>query len=210
MTSNPAAATTRALRRTSLDSSAGTSWTLTALDPVPVEWAAVAERSHPATVPGEVHTDLLAAGLVPDPFDGDNEAALAWIGRTSWSYRTRFTWAGGPERRHELVADGLDTLATVLLNSREVGRTANEHRTHRLDVTDVLVEGDNDLEIRFESPVLGAERLAAELGDRPRAYGHPFNSLGRARRVRGWCRGGCGGIHLCLRKIPLHHASHGP
>ena len=186
MTSNPTAATARALRRTSLDSAAGTSWTLTALDPVPVEWAAVAAQEHPATVPGEVHTDLLAAGLIPDPFDGDNEATLAWIGRTGWSYRTTFTWAGGPERRHELVAEGLDTLATVLVNGTEVGRTANEHRTHRLDVTEVLVEGSNDLEIRFESPVLGAERLAAALGDRPRAYDHPFNSLRKMASQYGW------------------------
>jgi len=27
----------------------------------------------PATVPGGVHTDLLALGTIPDPFVGDNE-----------------------------------------------------------------------------------------------------------------------------------------
>ena len=43
-------------------------------------------------VPGEVHVDLLAAGLIPDPFDGDNESLLAWIGRTDWIYRATFDW----------------------------------------------------------------------------------------------------------------------
>ncbi|WP_375423843.1 glycoside hydrolase family 2 protein [uncultured Friedmanniella sp.] len=184
MTSN-ATATTRALRRTSLDSAAGTAWTLTALTPVPETWAAVA-GGHPATVPGEVHVDLLAAGLIPDPFDGDHESALAWIGRTDWAYRASFTWPGGPEVRHELVADGLDTLATLVLNGTEIGRTANEHRQHRFDVTTQLVEGENRLEVRFESPVAGAERLAAELGDRPRAYGHPFNALRKMASQYGW------------------------
>ncbi len=32
-------------------------------------------RDVPATVPGCVHTDLLAAGLIPDPFRDDNESA---------------------------------------------------------------------------------------------------------------------------------------
>ncbi len=185
MTAVPTTATTHALRRTSLDSAAGTAWTLTALDPLPGAWAAVS-GSHPATVPGEVHTDLLAAGLIPDPLDGDNEAALAWIGRIGWSYRADFTWIAGPEQHHELVADGLDTLTTVLINGTEVARTANEHRTHRVDVTDALVEGTNTVEIRFESPVLGAERLSIELGERPRAYGHPFNSLRKMASQYGW------------------------
>ncbi|MBP2416354.1 glycoside hydrolase family 2 protein [Microlunatus capsulatus] len=186
MTANPTPATPRALRRTSLDSVGGTAWTLTALDPVPAGWAAVGEGPVAATVPGEVHAELLAAGLIPDPFDADHEAQLAWIGRTSWSYRAELTWTGGPEDHHELVADGLDTLATVLVNGTEVARTANEHRTHRVDVTDVLVEGTNTLEIRFEAPVTGAERLAAELGDRPRAYGHPFNALRKMASQYGW------------------------
>lgn len=190
MTSNPTAMArprlTTPLRRTSLDSAAGTAWTLTALSPVPGDWSAVGQREIAATVPGEVHVDLLAAGLIPDPFDGANEAALAWVGRADWAYATLFWWAGGPEARHELVADGLDTLATLVLNGAVVGRTANEHRVHRFDVTDLLTEGENTLQVRFESPVLGAQRLSAELGDRPRAYGHPFNALRKMASQYGW------------------------
>jgi beta-mannosidase len=33
----------------------------------------------PAAVPGTVHTDLLNAGLIPDPFYADNELRLQWI-----------------------------------------------------------------------------------------------------------------------------------
>ena len=34
----------------------------------------------PAAVPGCVHTDLLAAGKIPDPYYRDNESRLQWIG----------------------------------------------------------------------------------------------------------------------------------
>lgn len=47
-------------------------------------------RIVPATVPGCVHTDLLAAGLIPDPYLDDNETRLAWIGHTDWVYETTF------------------------------------------------------------------------------------------------------------------------
>ena len=44
----------------------------------------------PATVPGDVHLDLLANKKIPDPFFGDNEAKLQWIENESWEYRLNF------------------------------------------------------------------------------------------------------------------------
>ena len=44
----------------------------------------------PAKVPGCIHTDLLAAGKIPDPFFRDNENAVQWIGETNWTYRRTF------------------------------------------------------------------------------------------------------------------------
>ena len=40
-----------------------------------------------ATVPGCIHTDLLDAGKIPDPYYRDNELALFWIGETDWTYQ---------------------------------------------------------------------------------------------------------------------------
>jgi beta-mannosidase len=171
--------------RHDLGSSAGVSWTVEATTPLPEDWNDLAGRQ-PATVPGEVHHDLLTAGLIPDPFDGDNEAALAWIGRTDWGYEARFTWAPDGEARQDLVADGLDTVATIRLNDRLVGRTANQHRGYRFDVSALLRDGENVLRIEFEGPVTAASRLAAELGDRPRAYGHPFNAVRKMAAGFGW------------------------
>lgn len=73
---------------------------------------------HRATVPGCVHTDLLANELIPDPFVGENETSLQWIGKTDWEYRVRFDVPHETlTREHvELVFGGLDTYATVRLN----------------------------------------------------------------------------------------------
>ncbi|HJT74898.1 MAG TPA: hypothetical protein VJ720_12780, partial [Chitinophaga sp.] len=43
-----------------------------------------------ATVPGTVHTDLMAHHLIPDPFVGMNEKAVQWVDKKDWLYRTRF------------------------------------------------------------------------------------------------------------------------
>src|SRR5215510_584679 len=42
----------------------------------------------PATVPGCVHTDLLANGKIGDPFFRLNEKDQQWIENESWEYRT--------------------------------------------------------------------------------------------------------------------------
>src|ERR1044072_6133465 len=77
----------------------------------------------PAIVPGCVHTDLRRAGKIPDPFWGTNEANLQWIEERDWEYRATFSVPADllNEEKVELVADGLDTVATVRLNRRVIG-----------------------------------------------------------------------------------------
>jgi beta-mannosidase len=109
----------------------------------------------PASVPGGVHTDLLALGRISDPFVGDNETRVQWVAEADWEYRHQFSAA--PELLRQphiwLVCEGLDTLATVSLNGRELGRTANMFRQFRWDVKPLLKAGENDLRIIFDSPV---------------------------------------------------------
>ena len=108
-----------------------------------------------ACVPGGVHTDLLALGLIPDPFVGDNERRVQWVAKADWEYRRQFAVTPDFLRRSHiwLVCDGLDTLATVSLNGRELGRAANMFRQYRWDVKPLLRPGDNYLHIAFDSPV---------------------------------------------------------
>ncbi|MGH7997227.1 MAG: glycosyl hydrolase 2 galactose-binding domain-containing protein, partial [Opitutaceae bacterium] len=107
----------------------------------------------PAVVPGCVHRDLLRNRLIPDPFLGVNERELQWIEERDWEYRARFDAPAGllAERRVELVADGLDTVATVRLNGRVVARTENMFLGRRWNVKRGLRPRGNELRIRFES-----------------------------------------------------------
>lgn len=140
----------------------------------------------PATVPGVVHTDLLTAGLITDPFVDDAESTLQWIGRSDWEYRTTFDWSDDGSVRHDLVAEGLDTVAHIELNGSAVADTANQHRSYRFDVSELLQPGPNELVVRFRSPVQYAREQEAVLGERPHSYVHPFNAIRKAACNFGW------------------------
>lgn len=109
----------------------------------------------PAKVPGCIHTDLLAAQRIPDPFFRENEKLVQWVGETNWIYRR--TFLASPELlRHQRIllrCDGLDTLATVRLNGKELGRTDNMFRTWEFDVKEALAAGVNIIEVAFDSPL---------------------------------------------------------
>ncbi|HUC21658.1 MAG TPA: glycoside hydrolase family 2 protein [Streptosporangiaceae bacterium] len=139
-----------------------------------------------AAIPGEVHLDLLRAGLIADPFDGDNEAAQQWIGDTGWRYEARFEWHAGNAERHDLVAYGLDTAAEIELNGSLVARSENQHRSYRFDVRDLLVEGENTLSVTFAAPVPETLARAGRWGTLPHARHHEYNQLRKMACSFGW------------------------
>ncbi len=107
----------------------------------------------PAVVPGCVHDDLRRAKRIPDPFWGTNEADVQWIEERDWEYAASFNADASLLREEvvDLVADGLDTVATVRLNGRVVARTENMFIGHRWNVRGLLRRGRNTLSIRFGS-----------------------------------------------------------
>ncbi|MHA7134660.1 glycoside hydrolase family 2 protein [Oerskovia turbata] len=162
-------------------------WTVRAFaGPVPDHLADRVHAPVPATVPGTVHTDLLAAGIIPDPYLDDNEHVLAWIGRCDWEYRTTFEWTPDGHERHDLVADGLDTVAAVTLNGTLLAETANQHRSFRLPVDGLLLPGANELVVRFSSPLAYAAAQNVAMGYRPHTNPHPFNAIRKMACSFGW------------------------
>lgn len=109
----------------------------------------------PATVPGTVQTDLMAARLVADPYWRGQADSLEWIAERDWIYRTAFTTDSAflAHERIELLFKGLDTFAQVFLNGREVLRSDNMFREWKVDVAHLLRVGTNELEVRFSSPL---------------------------------------------------------
>jgi beta-mannosidase len=115
-----------------------------------------------ATVPGCVHTDLLALGLIEDPFYGDNEKDLQWIEKKDWEYQREFSLDKlEPGRQYELLFEGLDTYADVYLNEQKVGSAENMFIAHRFNVSEFLQQGTNTLRVYFHSPVrIGLEKAS--------------------------------------------------
>ncbi|MHC5794676.1 glycoside hydrolase family 2 protein [Lacisediminihabitans sp. FW035] len=148
--------------------------------------AQLAGRSFAATVPGSIHTDLLAAGIIDDPYLDDNEHLQAWIGACDWEYRTTFEWADDGREVAELVFEGLDTIARVELNGAVIAETRNMHRTYRFAVRSLLRAGQNELTVTFASPVRYADRESLEQGYRPHVNHHPYNSIRKMACSFGW------------------------
>jgi beta-mannosidase len=149
----------------------------------------LSEREVAAGVPGCVHTDLLAAGVIPDPYLDRNELSMSWIGHSDWRWTTTLHLEHAPAtqgRRADLVFEGLDTVAEVRVNQAVLGRTANMHRTYRFEVTEHLRAGDNEVEVTITSPYDYAEARTAELGERPRAGAEPFNMIRKMACNFGW------------------------
>ncbi|MBI3585516.1 MAG: glycoside hydrolase family 2 protein [Ignavibacteriales bacterium] len=119
-----------------------------------------------ATVPGTVHTDLLANEKIADPFYRMNELDVQWVDSQQWLYRREFEVTEDvlKENKIELVAEGLDTYAEIRCNGTLVGSTANMFVEHRLNIKKALRLGRNVLEIVFDSPVVRSKELQRQHG----------------------------------------------
>lgn len=131
----------------------------------------------PASVPGEIHTDLLNNKQIEDPYFGTNEEKLQWIEKKDWEYSTTFTVTSVllKKKNINLVFDGLDTFATVYLNGQEILVANNMFRQWKVEVKNSLRLGENTLRVVFESAQNKADAMAKNdlpfvIPDNPRAY----------------------------------------
>ncbi len=83
--------------------------------PLVAEWL-------PAAVPGTIHSDLLAAGRIADPFLGNNLEACRWVEGVDWWYRTRLPLELQPGQRALLELDGVDYLSAVFVDGQTLSR----------------------------------------------------------------------------------------
>ncbi len=120
----------------------------------------------PGTVPGTVHTDLMAQQVIPDPFFRTNETDVQWIEEVDWVYRRTFDLPPGilREKTVRLCAGGLDTYANIAINGKRVGESSNMFIEHSFDIRKALRPGENTIEIRFDSPVKRAKSLETKHG----------------------------------------------
>ncbi|XP_027947012.1 beta-mannosidase isoform X1 [Eumetopias jubatus] len=111
----------------------------------------------PGRVPGCVHSALLQRGLIQDPYYRFNDLNYRWISLDNWTYSKKFKIPFNISKwqKVNLIFEGVDTVAKVLLNSVPIGKTGNMFKRYSFDITSVVREV-NSLELCFQSSVLYA------------------------------------------------------
>lgn len=150
-----------------------------------------------ARVPGDVHSALLEAGLIGDPYYSYGELDNLWVGRQDWTLSRTFT-LDKAFLGHETVylrAEDVDTFCEISVNGHHVGETTNRFRRWEWDVRPYLVEGENVITGVFRS----AEKITEELS-RGYDYPLPMSDLGLVPHINlirkpachgGWDWGPC-------------------
>ncbi|WP_160297789.1 beta-mannosidase [Devosia chinhatensis] len=130
-------------------------------------------------LPGDVHGALLDAGLIPDPYYGENEKVVMWVNETAWGVERSFTASASDIDGYlTLTLAEVDCIATIYLNGEEIARTDNAFVRNDFDVTGKVHEGDNTLRIEFDiAPDVAKARAEAHPFPIPFTYNYQTNGL---------------------------------
>ncbi len=165
-------------------------WVLTSLnDP---------EITAPITVPGDIHSALLNANIIVDPYLGSNENEVQWVGEHDW--RLTRTFELSPDflraKAIDLKLSMVDTVAEISINDQIVLSCSNMFRQYQLDILPLLVEGQNRIDIVFLRADIEAKKRAQKLPfPVPWAVGNNqiphMNMLRKTQCHAGWDWGIC-------------------
>lgn len=147
------------------------------------------EESLPASVPGDLYSDLLQNGKMEEPYYRDNELAALKLAENEYEYSTVFTVSEEvlAKERVLLCFEGIDTLADVYVNDTLFGIADNMHRVWEYDVKDCLKAGENTLAVVFRSPTAYIRERYTEKrleGTSDAMQGFPY--LRKAHCMFGW------------------------
>ncbi|STQ74567.1 beta-mannosidase [Grimontia hollisae] len=172
------------------------------------------EISVPIQIPGDIHSALLAAGRIPDPYYGCNESLVQWVSEHDWQLETSFNLAAGSLEVSgvDLILSMVDTVASVAVNGEVVLLCSNMFREYRTDIRHHLHEGINTLTVTLKRADLEAKARAGRLPfPVPWAEGNNqiphMNTLRKTQCHAGWDWGICllaSGIYDSVRLQPVN------
>jgi beta-mannosidase len=147
----------------------------------------------PATVPGDLITDLERAGVIPDPLYERNFKSLVWD-QTDFTFSLSFdadaAVMGAPTRW--LVLDSVKMGAFVWLNGAFLGLVSDQFLRWKFDVSSILLAAGNSLNVTFppsNSSANDEARWMAASGAWDWApYTSSYNSLGAHTMSKGIVR----------------------
>lgn len=138
----------------------------------------------PARVPGYTHETLLDAGIISNL----NDERINVYSQYSYTYSLDdfglpAGWQSYPYI--DLVFEGVDTFAEIYLNDSLIHQTSNYFTPYRLEVSDLLKQDGNTLQVVIASPALEGEKRTAGL-QHP-LPGEPIRAVARKPQYQyGW------------------------
>ena len=126
--------------------------------------SAQSKQSYPATVPGNIFSDLMDNEIIEDPFVGENEHKVQWVSDSVWVYNSTFTLPNAVLNKQHITLnfDGLDTYATVLLNGEALLKTNNAFRAYSVPIKE-LVARKNTIQVAFTPTKIHEEQAKNQL-----------------------------------------------
>jgi len=116
----------------------------------------------PFDVPGDVHSALLACGLIDEPYYRDNEYAVDWVHQREWEIEKKFAVTAADIAHFSILhLDQVDCFSTIYINGGLVGNTSSQFIHYSFDVAQHLQAGENTLRICFEVTADVAAKKAA-------------------------------------------------
>ncbi|MCE2596486.1 glycoside hydrolase family 2 protein [Motilimonas cestriensis] len=149
-------------------------------------------------IPGDIHSALLLANEIPDPYISKNESQVQWVAQTPWQIKRSFFISESElnQAALELWLESLDTIATVSINQQVIYQASNQFQRHIINIKPAVTLGENEIEILFH-PVadIAAERAENLPFPVPWAVGNNqiphMNTVRKAQCHAGWDWGIC-------------------
>lgn len=115
-------------------------------------------------IPGSAINDLIGAGKLPkDIFWRDNADKVRELEGCDYVYKREFEFCG-EYKRIVIRFERIDTYADVFLNGVKVYHSENGNIRHDINVSDVICQGKNTLEVRLYSPTEWVKDLPLRRG----------------------------------------------
>ncbi|MDD1784169.1 glycoside hydrolase family 2 protein [Enterovibrio sp. ZSDZ35] len=170
----------------------------------------------PITLPGDVHSALLAAEIIPDPYLGCNETQVQWVGEHDWQMTRTFNIDANvlEAQQVDLILSMVDTMAQIEVNGVTALHCSNMFRHYRRDIRPLLREGENYICVTLNRADIEAKARAERLPfPVPWAVGNNqvphMNTLRKTQCHAGWDWGICllvSGIYDSIRIQPISQA----
>ena len=147
-------------------------------------------KKYKGQVPGTLISDLLENKLIEDPYWRCNEYAVREQMGYDYTYGRSFTVSEADLQFDcaKLICEGLDTIASISINDCLAAETDDMHRQYHFSVKKYLHVGENQIEIRFHSPLnfVRKEDAANDIFYASTGCIHGNAALRKAHYMFGW------------------------